>query len=186
MDDRHIVELFLARDERAVTEAAVRYGAKLKRLAYNSVRDEGAAEECVADAYLAAWNSIPPDEPYGYLFAYLGRIVRCRAIDRMHAASAAKRSACLTELTREMEECIPSRESVEGEAESRELARLIDGYLAGLPKEKRRVFVLRYWYMLSIAETARKTGSTQGRIKMMLMRLREGLREHLEKNGYGV
>ena len=92
----------------------------------------------------------------------------------------------LSELTREVEECIPSPANVEAEAEGRELARLINAFLEELPREKRDVFVRRYWYMDSVADLARLTGSSEGRVKMMLMRLREKLRQHLEKNGYNA
>ncbi|MBQ4341481.1 MAG: sigma-70 family RNA polymerase sigma factor [Clostridia bacterium] len=186
MDDRTIVELYLARSEAAIAETSAKYGARLKKLAFNLLRDEQAAEECEADAYLAAWNGIPPAEPCDHLFAFLGRIVRCRAIDRLQAQTAKKRSARLSELTREVEECIPSPANVEAEAEGRELARLINAFLEELPREKRDVFVRRYWYMDSVADLARLTGSSEGRVKMMLMRLREKLREHLEKNGYNA
>lgn len=184
MDDREIVALFLKRDEAALSAASAKYGGRLLSLARSLLRDEGAAEECLSDAMLSAWNSIPPHEPYGYLFTYLGRLVRCRAIDRAEHDSAGKRSAILSELTHEIEESFPSRINVEEEAEARELSRLINGYLAALPKEKRDIFVRRYWFMDSIKEIARLTGSGESRIKMILSRLREGLRTHLEKNGY--
>lgn len=185
-DDREIVSLILKRDESGLAEASAKYGGKLTRLALSLLRDGGAAEECVSDAMLSAWNSIPPNEPFGYLFAYLGRLVRCRAIDRAEHDSARKRSAALVELTREIEEAIPSREDVEGTAAARELTRLINAWLAGLPKEKRDVFVRRYWFMDSVREIAGMTGSGESRVKMMLSRLREGLRAFLEENGYNV
>ena len=70
--------------------------------------------------------------------------------------------------------------------EAKELKAAINGFLSGLSREKRDVFVRRYWYMDSVADLARLTGSSEGRVKMMLMRLREKLREHLEKNGYNA
>lgn len=102
------MELFLARDESALSEASSQYGARLMSIAMGVVGDRAAAEECVNDAYLKAWNSIPPNRPYGYLFSYLGRIVRCTAIDRAEHERAQKRGAPVTELTRELSECIPA------------------------------------------------------------------------------
>lgn len=185
-DDREIVELFLKRDEAGLAEASAKYGGRLTRLALSLLRDGGAAEECVSDALLSAWNSIPPHKPFGYLFTYLGRLVRCRAIDRAERDSARKRSAALVELTREIEEAIPSRDNVAAEAEARELAALINGWLAGLPGEKRDIFVRRYWFMDSVKEIARLTGSGESRVKMTLARLREELRAFLNENGYNV
>lgn len=186
MDDREIVALFLKRDESALREASAKYGGRLIRLAFALLRDEGAAEECLQDALLDAWESIPPNEPSSYLFAYLGRLIRCRAIDRLERDTAEKRSARMVELTRELTEALPSGESVEETASANELSRLINEYLASLPKEKRDIFVRRYWFMDSVKEIARLTGSGESRIKMILSRLREGLRKHLEKNGFNI
>lgn len=186
MDDREIVALFLKRDESALREASAKYGGRLIRLAFALLRDEGAAEECLQDALLDAWESIPPNEPSSYLFAYLGRLVRCRAIDRLERDTAEKRSARMVELTRELTEALPSGVTVEEIAEANELKGLINGYLASLTKEKRDIFVRRYWFMDSVKEIARLTGSGESRIKMILSRLREGLRKHLEKNGFNI
>lgn len=186
MDDREIVRLFLLRDEAALSEAKLQYGARLRRLAFNIVRDELTAEECEADAYLDAWNSIPPHEPYEHLFAYLGRLVRCRAIDRLSRDKAQKRSAELVELTCEMEQLLPSSAGVEAEAEANELARLINSFLGGLPEHKRDIFVRRYWFMDTVPEIARMTGRGESAVKMTLMRLRGQLKKYLSQNGINV
>lgn len=82
MDDHSIIELFLTRDESALSELSDKYGARLQRLAETIVVDPGTAEECVNDAYLKAWKLIPPNEPRGHLFAFIARKVKCTAIDR--------------------------------------------------------------------------------------------------------
>jgi RNA polymerase sigma-70 factor (ECF subfamily) len=55
--------------------------------------------------------------------------------------------------------------------------------LRGLPDEKRRIFVRRYWYLSPISEIAADFSVSEGKVKMTLMRLREKLREALEKEG---
>ncbi|MBR0136682.1 MAG: sigma-70 family RNA polymerase sigma factor [Clostridia bacterium] len=186
MNDDELIRLFLKREESAISAAKEKYGAKLRAVARPILPNELDAEECLSDALLDAWNSIPPNEPYGYLFTYLGRLMRCRAIDRVSHDTAKKRAALFTELTDEMESCIPSKESVEGEAEANELARLINGFLGGLPREKRDIFVRRYWFMASIREIAELTGSGESRVKMLLKRLRAQLKQYLIENGYHV
>ena len=52
----------------------------------NRARRRAEAEECENDAYLRAWQTIPPHEPRGYLFAYLAKIIRNLALDRCRAA----------------------------------------------------------------------------------------------------
>ena len=82
MDGDGIVELYLRRDESAIGESAKAYGSRLRALALSITQDRQAAEECENDTYLAAWNSIPPHEPKGYLYAFLARIARHTALNR--------------------------------------------------------------------------------------------------------
>jgi RNA polymerase sigma-70 factor (ECF subfamily) len=43
---------------------------------------------------------------------------------------------------------------------------------------------MRYWMSESIREIARRTGSSEGKIKMMLMRTRKKLADKLKKEGF--
>jgi RNA polymerase sigma-70 factor (ECF subfamily) len=63
---------------------------------------------------------------------------------------------------------------------------LINGWLSGIPKRKRDIFIRRYWFMDSVKEIARLTGSGESGVKMTLARLREELRAFLNENGYNV
>lgn len=184
MTDPEIVELYLARDESAILHTANRYGARLRSLANGILEDTAAAEECENDTYLAAWNSIPPHEPHGYLFAYLARIARHNAIDRCRARSREKRGARLEELTAELMDCIPSQDHTEAYADAKELASAISSFLYTLPEGKRDLFLRRYWYCDSISALAKRTGWKESRVKTALYRIRNELRNHLKKEGY--
>ena len=113
MSDGEIVALYLARDEEALKQTSLRYGARLRALALGILGDVSDAEECVSDAYLAAWDSIPPHEPRDYLFAYLARITRHLALDRCRRRSRDKRAAHVEELTAELIDCIPAPDRTE-------------------------------------------------------------------------
>ena len=63
MDDARIIALFFARSEQAIQELDHQYGESCRRLSLNILNDRQDAEECVNDAYLGAWNAIPPAEP---------------------------------------------------------------------------------------------------------------------------
>lgn len=63
MEDEKIIELFFARSEQAIKELDMKYGRVCHKLSYNIVNDRQDAEECVKDAYLGAWNAIPPTRP---------------------------------------------------------------------------------------------------------------------------
>ena len=81
MEDEQIVDMYLARDENAISITGQKYGRSLTGLSMKVVDDYGVAEECVNETYLKAWNSIPPHEPRTYLFAFLARIVRGLSLD---------------------------------------------------------------------------------------------------------
>ena len=181
MDDGMIVELFLKRDETAIAEAASKYGAKLRSVAFRICGNGGMSEECENDAYLAAWNSIPPHEPRSYLFSYLAKLARASALNRVKAEGRLKRRAELVELSRELEVCLPAECSVESEAEGAELTRAVNAFLLKQSEEKRALFIRRYWYADSIEELARDFGMSREKVKTTLFRLRAKLREHLEK-----
>ena len=188
MDDSKIVDLYLARDESAISHTAQKYGLRLRRLANRILSDLASAEECENETYLEAWNRIPPHEPRTWLFAFLGRIARHLAIDECRRNTAAKRRALFVELTQEMEECIPGHENVEEQAEemlaAEALTRAINAFLATCPENQRNLFVRRYWFFDPIPEIARRYGYSQSNVKTTLFRMRNRLRDHLEKEGY--
>lgn len=186
MEDERIVELFLARDEAALSQTAEKYGPKLRSLANNLLGDPQAAEECENDAYLQAWNAIPPHEPRTYLFPFLAKITRRLAIDLCRARHRKKRSAPLVQLTKELEQCIPDGDSAQNQAEGIFLAETVSRYLRTLPEEPRNMFIRRYWYMDSVAQIAQRFGAGQGKVKTSLYRTRNGLREYLSKEGYDL
>ncbi len=186
MEDTKLVELFLRRDEKALELAEAQYGRKLFGLANSILRDPQTAEECVNDALFKAWNSIPPNEPYGYLLPYLLRITRQHALTALERSGAGKRSAVVTELTREMEECLPLDYDLSDEIETKELSSEIGAFLMGLSEEKRGAFVRRYWFFDPISEISARLGCGESRVKTMLFRIRKRLAEHLRKKGYKV
>ena len=108
MEDRQIVDLCWARSEVAITEAQKEYYAYCLAIAKRLLGDERDAEEVVNDAFLAAWHSIPPQRPE-VLSAYLGKLTRRIAIDRIRQRTAKRRGFSETELAlEELEEILPS------------------------------------------------------------------------------
>lgn len=187
MDDSKIVELYLQRDETAISETEKKYGAMLRRIAARILNDELSAEECENDTYLQAWTLIPPNELRTYLFPFLGRITRHIAIDRCRKRGSEKRSAAFCELTDEITECIPaSGISVEKTVESSQLSETINEFLRLCSEDRRNVFVRRYWFFETVPEISKRYGYSQSKVKMMLSRMRCDLRDHLERNGYQI
>lgn len=180
MEDDEIVELFLARDEAALGKTAEKYGKRLRALALKICGDMTAAEECENDAYLKAWNSIPPHEPRTYLFSFLAKITRCTALDRVKKDARARTS----ELTEELENTLPSPSDVEKRLDGKLLSEAISRFLRAQSAEKRSIFLRRYWFMDSVSEIAKRYSISEGKVKSVLFRTRNALREHLKKEGF--
>ena len=113
-EDKTIIEMFFSRDEKALQETEQKYGKNLSYLAYHILRNQEDAEEAVSDTYLNAWNSIPPQKPLS-LFAYLAKLCRNNALDKLDRKHAQKRNAEIVALSEEMEMCIPDNLHSNGE-----------------------------------------------------------------------
>jgi DNA-directed RNA polymerase specialized sigma subunit, sigma24 homolog len=133
IEDREIVGLYLARDDEAIERTREKYGERLRRLAYEITEDRQTAEECEDDAYLRAWNSIPPHEPNDYLYRFLVRLLRNSALNCCRGRSAAKRKALIEELTEELGNTLPSRECVEESVNGHQLTQTVNTFLSTLP-----------------------------------------------------
>ncbi len=186
MDDSQIVELYLSRDEAAITETSQKYGNRLRMIANNVIGEMEIAKECENDTYFKTWSLIPPNEPRTYLFSFLGKITRNLAIDRVRHEGSQKRSANLSELTLELSECIPGQSDVASEVDAKELISLINSFLKDCSEEQRKVFVRRYWYFDSVADICKAYSLPQSKVKTMLFRMREKLKEQLNAGGYSI
>lgn len=182
LDDRKIIELFFERSDRAIVELSNKYGAVFSKVAFNILNNKQDAEECVNDAYLGAWNTIPPQNP-NPLLSYVCRIVRNLAVKKYHANTAAKRNSIYDIALDELENCFPSSDSVEDEVNAIEAAHIIDDFLETLDKESRIMFVRRYWYSESITDIAKLFHTSNHNVSVRLSRTREKLKKHLIKEG---
>lgn len=184
LDDNRIVELYLLRDETAISQTNEKYGSRLRSLAYSIVEDRQTAEECENDTYMEAWNSIPPHEPRSYLYAFLARITRHISLNCCRNRSRLKRSAFLSELSTELEQCLPAPDDTACRVDDMVLAEVLNAFLGTLSEEKRNIFLRRYWYLDSVAAIAKRFSLSESKVKTTLFRCRNLLREHLEKEGY--
>ena len=186
MDDDKIVELFLNRNESAIANTAEKYGYRLRSISQRITADLSVAEECENDTYLEAWNRIPPNEPRTYLLAFLSRIIRNISINRCVERDRLKRNAYIMELSDEMEQCIPSPNDVESYIDGIEIGRIISAFLHKQSKEKRIIFMHRYYYFDSISSIADRFGYSESKVKTMLFRMRNDLCDYLIKEGYSL
>lgn len=181
MEDHEIINLYLERDQRAISETSDKYGGFLWNIAWNILHSHGDAEECVNDTYLRTWNAIPPTRPAVFR-SWLGRITRNLSLDRWKQTKAIKRGGDEMEmLLGELDTCIPAPHGTEKVLEDQEIAELISNFLRTLPSESRIIFLRRYWYGESVMDIAEKLRCSQGKVKSSLFRTRNALRTYLEQ-----
>ena len=178
MDDREIVTLFYARSEQAITELSSKYGDLCFRIARNILNNSQDAEECVSDAYLGVWNSVPPQNP-DPLRAYLCRIVRNLALKKLRTNSALKRGSQFEVSLSELENCIPSN-SLDEQLSANELTAQINAFLSTLRHEDRVLFVRRYWLAEPLSAIAAAFGITEHNASVRLSRIRAKLHKYLK------
>ena len=182
MEDQTIIDLFELRSEKAVGELADKYGKLCNRIAVNILKNERDAEECVNDAYLGVWNTIPPQKPEK-LGSYVCRIVRNLAVKQYHYNTAQKRNSYYDAALEELSECLPSGENVEETCDARELSQVLNRFLATLDKESRMLFVRRYWYADSVSALAEMFQLNPHTVSVRLSRLRQKLNRFLKEEG---
>ena len=186
MDEKEIIALYWARSENAIAETAQKYGKFCHSIAYNILANREDSEECVNDTWLHTWNAIPPRKP-NKLAAFLGKITRNLALKKYEIYTAAKRGGGQVPLAlEELAEYIPDPDSVERQMDDRMLADALNGFLAGLSPETRRIFLRRYWKLSSVKEIALDYGISESKVKMSLLRTREKLRSFLEQEGIAL
>ncbi len=183
MEDKEIIDLYLDRDEAAISATAKKYGNYCYTVAYNILYNKDDAEESVNDTYLGAWNSIPPHKPE-VLSSFLGKITRYVSLKRQRDKHAQKRGGGeLSLVYEELADCIPANHDIDDELEAKEIATYINAFLSALPAPERHVFICRYWYFDSIASISRQFGFRETKVKSMLFRTRTKLRDKLKKEG---
>ena len=178
IDDEKIIDLFFERSEQGIRELDNKYGAVCHNLSYNIVNSRQDAEECVNDAYLGAWNAIPPARP-NPLLSYLVKIVRNISLKIYWRKEAAKRSSHYTIALEEIEACIAAPNTVEAEIEARELARIIEAFLDTLTVKERVIFMRRYAYADTYADIAKRVGISEKNVSVRLALIRQKMKQYL-------
>ena len=178
IDDEKIIEMFFERSEQGIRELDIKYGKACHNLSYHIVGSRQDAEECVNDAYLGAWNAIPPARP-NPLLSYLLKIVRNISLKIYWRKEAAKRNSTYTIAMGEIETCIADPNTVETEIEARELARIIEAFLDTLTVKERVIFMRRYAYADTYADIAKRVGISEKNVSVRLTLIRQKMKQYL-------
>lgn len=187
MEDREIVNLYLERDEKAITATKTKFGKYITAIAQNILGSVDDALEVENDTYLKTWNSIPPTIPLNFK-TFLGRISRNLAIDMYRKNTSEKHGGGSFEaLIDELSESLPSQDGSPDEAlDSALLSRALSEFLKSQDSDKRVIFIKRYWYGASIDDIASELSLSQNNVAVTLHRTRAALKEYLESEGIAV
>lgn len=186
LDDKKIVELYWQRDERAIEETDAKYRKYLLSVSYNILHDTLDCEECLNDTYIGAWNAMPPSKPE-ILRAFLVTIMRRIAVNRYH--SNWKKSNIPSEMTvalSEWESVASGMETVEKELDAYFLGKIISDYLRTLTERGRFIFMSRYYVANTVDRIARDLNMSRSAVNKELARIRSGLKEKLESEGFTI
>ena len=176
--DESIITLYFDRDRRAIEETDKKYGRYLLTVAVNILQNEQDGEECLNDAYLSAWNHIPPERPASLKY-YLCGIIRNRALSVYRNRTAQKRAGaalCLDELA----------DLTAPEGDSNEIRRVINDFLKSSRPRDMTVFVYRYYYLVPVEKIAEHYRISVQAVYKILNKMKEKLRLRLIKEGIPV
>ncbi|RKR91712.1 RNA polymerase sigma-70 factor (sigma-E family) [Micromonospora pisi] len=158
--------------DEAVTHLFATHYRPLVRLAVLLLRDQGAAEEVVQDAYVALHGRWPGLRDADRALAYLRVTVvnRCRSALRHRRVVQAHLATAR-----------PAPDAPSAEAGALDLLRhdAVLAALRALPTRQREAIVLRYYADLSEAETAEVMGLSRGAVKSHTFRGVAALRRSL-------
>jgi len=164
--DIALIHRLVARDGSAVGELYDRHNRLLYGLIVRIVRDRSEAEEILQEVFVQVWTRADTyDVQIGPPIAWLVRIARNRAIDRLRANNVRLRTVEATPLP-------PPVESPEARAAVSEQQSAVARALDSLPADQRRLIEDAYFLGLTQSELAERFGLPLGTVKT---RVRTGM-----------
>lgn len=184
MDDLSIIELYFARDEEAIKQTDAKYGKLCYRIAYNILENNEDSEECVNDTYIGLWNTIPPTRPNNFI-AFISKITRNLSLKRIEFMSRQKRYS-KADFSFEELESVLADENIANRFTDEDIGEIISDFLKNEKEDSRNVFIRKYYFFDTNSDIAKRYGFSEGKIKSMLYRTRNKLKEYLIKEGVKI
>ena len=190
-DDSALASRAAQGDQDAFARIMRRYNQRLYRLAVSVMGDASEAEDVLQESYVRAFYSFASYSGAGSLGAWLARIVRNEAIDRVRSrASRRSHVAIEADLGGQSEEDetnvandpLQTLTDPQALAANADLRRLLERAIQRLPEQFRSAFVLREVEGLSVEETAEYLGIPSATVKTRDHRARNLLRTYLSEN----
>lgn len=177
--DVGLLDRIVVRDERAVGELYDRHSRLLYGLILRILRDRSEAEEVLQEVFVLVWTRAETyNVALGSPAAWLVRVARNRAIDRLRANSVRLRAV-------ESAPAPPVADSPETSAARSEQQRAIARALEELPPEQRVLIEQAYFLGLTQSELAERfklpLGTVKTRIRTGMIALRQQLSQAVEQ-----
>lgn len=183
MEDGKIIDLFWQRSERAIQETKMKYERMCLHIAMNILHNREDSEECTNDTYLGLWNSIPEERP-AYFGAFICKIIRNISLNRLKYSLAGKRHGEVQMVYEELEAIADTRDYLWESLEEQELVAMMNEFLQKLSREKRNIFIRRYFFFDTVADIARMYEFSESKVKSILSRDGRKLQLFLQERGY--
>jgi RNA polymerase sigma-70 factor (ECF subfamily) len=172
--DVALIERVAAHDERAVAELYDRHSRLLYSLILRILRDAGDAEDVLQEVFVALWTRVQTYDPsLGAPVAWLVRIARNRAIDRLRASVVRARAVDSAPV-----EVLPPPTPEENATIAQERRTVVEA-LAALSSEQRVLIEGAYFLGLTHSELAERyrlpLGTVKTRIRSAMQTLRAAL-----------
>lgn len=183
MTDEQIIERFFARDEGAIVLLDREYGARGRALAQRILKNREDAEECVNESFYRLWERIPPEKPAS-VWAYLSRVVRNLALDRLRETGSLKRGGSAVTVALDELGQVTGRDDVEDRVTAKELGKAVERFLETQKPLARAIFLRRYFYLEDRSTIATRYGISAAQVSVQLSRTRKKLDQFLKEEGY--
>ena len=190
-DDAVLASRAAQGDQDAFARIMRRYNQRLYRLAVGVMGDASEAEDVLQESYVRAFYAFATYTGAGSLGAWLARIVRNEAIDRVRSRDSRRSHVAIeADLGGQSEEdetnvahdSLASLADPQALAQDAELRGLLERAVQRLPEQFRTAFVLREVQGLSVEETAEYLGIPSATVKTRDHRARKLLRTYLSEN----
>ncbi|BET68022.1 sigma-70 family RNA polymerase sigma factor [Opitutales bacterium ASA1] len=173
-DDAELVRLVATGDRAAFSEFFERHASTLLAVAVRVLRERALAEDVVQETFLHIWRKASVYRAdHGSAVGWAVVMTRNRAIDRLR--SRFRGDALLVRVQAEWID----EDRVEAVVGDSDRAEHVDGALAELPRDQRRVIEMAFFAGLTQNEIARAIdeplGTVKARIRRGLLKLRERL-----------
>ena len=179
-EEKEILLLLKQDREEAIRRIQSWYGSCLASVARGILRNEQDAEECVNDVLMQLWNHSLSAEITN-LKAYLLKTTRNQAITFLRSQQRKKRGGGITTVSyEELSDCLPDQRIDFSENEDEALRMKLNSFLDSLPKEKRLIFLKRYWRSYTVSEIAEQLGRNERYVTNQLYAMRQKLKRHLD------